>query len=184
MEGLRNLLAAGVAVRLNFVLCGFNVDELPQLPGFIKDVLCRGVENPNIAANFSYVAASTDNVPRDTKLIPRFSDVAWAMEAAHLAAVERGIVWTGFDSKCGVPACYLPKAVREKHFTTDRADGGIGIHRVEVGGPVCIGSGEIAEPPVRAVRNFRHQPHALQPPFGAGGGRFPSTETLTQTCSS
>jgi len=122
VAGIQNLLAGGVAVRINFVLCGYNVAELPTLPAFIRDVLCAGLPDAKVDANFSFVAASTDNVPRDTKLIPRFSDVAWALEAAHTAALERGLVWTGFESKCGVPACYLPLGLREAHFAHDLPD--------------------------------------------------------------
>lgn len=122
VEGIRNLLAAGVAVRVNFVLCGYNVDHLPRLPAFVRDVLAAGIPGAKVDANFSFVAASTDNVPRDTKLIPRFSDVAWALEAAHVAALERGLVFTGFESKCGVPACYLPRTLREEHFAHDLPD--------------------------------------------------------------
>ncbi len=116
IAGVQNLLAEGVAVCLNFVLCGYNVDELALLPDFID----RELGHPGkVVANFSFVAASTDNVPRDTKLIPRFRDVAWALETAYSRATERGLRWTGFDSKCGVPACYLPRALRQEHFAHD-----------------------------------------------------------------
>jgi molybdenum cofactor biosynthesis enzyme MoaA len=115
ISGIKNLLAAGAKIRVNFVLCGYNVEDLAKLPDFIRTEL----GDADIVANFSFVAASTDNVPRDTKLIPRFRDVAWALERAHTRAVERGLPWTGFDSKCGVPACYLPRAIREEHFTHD-----------------------------------------------------------------
>jgi MoaA/NifB/PqqE/SkfB family radical SAM enzyme len=118
VAGVKNLLSLGVSVRLNFVLCGYNVQELAQFPAFASEEL----GGKNLVANFSFVAASTDNVPRDTKLIPRFRDVAWALERAHAGAVERGLRWTGFDSKCGVPACYLPRAIRDTHFTHDIPD--------------------------------------------------------------
>jgi MoaA/NifB/PqqE/SkfB family radical SAM enzyme len=118
IEGIRNLLEVGVRVRLNWVLCGYNVDELPALPDFLRATF----DGHDVGLNFSYVAASTDNVPRDTRLIPRFSDVAWALERAHARASELGIEMTGFDSKCGVPACYLPESIRREHFAADVPD--------------------------------------------------------------
>jgi MoaA/NifB/PqqE/SkfB family radical SAM enzyme/radical SAM superfamily enzyme YgiQ (UPF0313 family) len=115
VEGIRNLLDLGVGVHLNFVLCGFNIADLAEFPDFVVRELVRG-KAARLGLNFSYVAASTDNVPRDRKLIPRFSDIAWALAAAHERAEALGLEMTGFDSKCGVPACYLPRAIRERHF--------------------------------------------------------------------
>ena len=116
VAGVKNMRALGVLVRLNFVLCGYNVEELAAFPDFVaREIHGAGVgTKPDI--NFSFVAASTDNVPRDTGLIPRFSDVAWALAAAHERACALGIQMTGFDSKCGVPACYMPRAIRDEHF--------------------------------------------------------------------
>ena len=116
IQGIRNLRALGVQVRLNFVLCGYNVEELARLPDYVAREIQGDREGPKLDINFSFVAASTDNVPRDTGLIPRFSDVAWALAAAHERASALGISMTGFDSKCGVPACYMPRAIREEHF--------------------------------------------------------------------
>ncbi|MEO7097684.1 MAG: radical SAM protein, partial [Polyangiales bacterium] len=116
VAGIKNLLSQGVSVCLNFVLCGYNVEDLAKFPDFVAEELGHP---DKVVANFSFVAASTDNVPRDTKLIPRFRDVAWALEGAHAKAIERSLRWTGFDSKCGVPACYLPRALREEHFIHD-----------------------------------------------------------------
>lgn len=119
VDGIRNLRAVGVRVRLNFVLCGYNVAELAEFPDFIERSLVAGRPGPPVDMNFSFVAASTDNVPRDTGLIPRFSDVAWALAAAHERACALGLSISGFDSKCGVPACYMPSAIRETHFAAD-----------------------------------------------------------------
>lgn len=116
VAGVRNLRALGMLVRLNFVLCGYNIEDLAALPDFVAAELDREEPGPGYVLNFSFVAASTDNVPRDTGLIPRFSDVAWALAAAHERASRLGLEMMGFDSKCGVPACYMPAAIREEHF--------------------------------------------------------------------
>lgn len=119
VAGIKNLLRAGIAVRLNFVLCGYNVAELAEFPDFVQREIVSTTPDARVDVNFSFVAASTDNVPRDTRLIPRFSAVAWALEQAHRRAAELGLTLTGFDSKCGVPACYLPAPIRQKHFAAD-----------------------------------------------------------------
>lgn len=116
IAGVKNLREVGVAVRLNFVLCGYNVEELAGFPDFVDREIRQKSPGTMPGVNFSFVAASTDNVPRDAGLIPRFTDVAWALAAAHERAVALGIQMTGFDSKCGVPACYMPRALREEHF--------------------------------------------------------------------
>ncbi|MBI4956582.1 MAG: radical SAM protein, partial [Myxococcales bacterium] len=120
VAGVKQLVALGVTVRLNFVLCGYNVAELADFPDFVARELAGGHgPGPRVGVNLSFVAASTDNVPRDTGLIPRFSDIAWALAAAVERARALGMDLTGLDSKCGVPACYMPAALRERHFAHD-----------------------------------------------------------------
>ncbi len=115
VRGIQSLLAVGVAVKLNFVLCGYNVDALPALPDFVQREFVEPFPRGAVGINFSFVAASTDNVPLDGRLIPRFSDVAWALAAADERAERLGLSLTGFDAKCGVPPCYLPEPVRARH---------------------------------------------------------------------
>jgi MoaA/NifB/PqqE/SkfB family radical SAM enzyme len=117
IAGIKNLLAAGVAVCLNFVLCAYNASELAGLPDFVaRELLTPGAR---LDLNFSFVAAGSENVPRDTGLIPRFTDVAWALEASLDRARALGIPFLGFDSQCGVPACFLPEEVRAAWFVED-----------------------------------------------------------------
>lgn len=116
MAGIKNLIALGLDVWLNFVLCGYNIADLAELPDFAYRELVAPIRGARLSLNFSFVAASTGNVPRDTGLIPRFSSVAWALERCHERAMALGFTLNGFDSKCGVPACYLPKTIREQHF--------------------------------------------------------------------
>jgi hypothetical protein len=122
VEGVRNLLTLGMEVRLNYVLCGYNVHELAGFADYVRRAFLDPTKGARLDINFSFVAASTDNVPRDTGLIPRFSDVAWALAALHDRTAALGIRLTGFDSKCGVPACYLPRAIRDQHFASDLPD--------------------------------------------------------------
>jgi molybdenum cofactor biosynthesis enzyme MoaA len=118
VEGMRNLLREGIMVRANFVVCGYNFREFPLLPDFVDRELRSGVPGARIDINFSFVAPSS-NVPRDVALVPRFSDVAWALEAALDRSEALGITMVGFDSQCGVPPCFLPRRVRETAFAED-----------------------------------------------------------------
>jgi MoaA/NifB/PqqE/SkfB family radical SAM enzyme len=118
VEGIKNLRRAGVSVCLNFVLCAYNAAELAELPDFVaREILA--VPGAPAELNFSFVAAGSENVPRDTGLVPRFSDVAWALEAALDRARALGLPFLGFDSQCGVPACFLPEDVRAAWFLED-----------------------------------------------------------------
>ncbi|MFO0658211.1 MAG: radical SAM protein [Polyangiaceae bacterium] len=119
VQGIKNLISLGVITRLNFVVCGYNAQQLAKFPDFVAREFGSIRPETQIDINFSYVAASTDNVPRDTGLIPRFTDVAWALAEARSRSVALNIRMTGFDSKCGVPACYLPRDIREEHFAKD-----------------------------------------------------------------
>jgi pyruvate-formate lyase-activating enzyme len=117
VEGMRNLLREGVLVRANFVVCGYNAAEFPALPDFVDREL-RSVPGARVDVNFSFVAPSS-NVPRDTALVPRFSQVAWALEAALARAEAIGLAVVGFDSQCGVPPCFLPERIRASAFAAD-----------------------------------------------------------------
>jgi hypothetical protein len=122
--GIKNLLRAGVLTRLNFVLCGYNAAEFAQWPDYVASEFL-GIPGATLETNFSFAAASTVNVPRDTALLPRFSDVAWALETALDRADALGIPLLGFDSQCGVPACFLPPRVREEFFAQRLPDGAL-----------------------------------------------------------
>ena len=45
--------------------------------------------------------------------------MAWALEAALARAKALQIPFLGFDSQCGVPACFLPEEVRAAWFVED-----------------------------------------------------------------
>jgi molybdenum cofactor biosynthesis enzyme MoaA len=118
VEGIRNLLREGVQVRVNFVVCGYNASEFPALPDFVERELRSVAPGVQVMVNFSFVAPSS-NVPRDVRLVPRFSEVAWALAAALDRAEALHLPMVGFDSQCGVPPCFLPERIRASAFAED-----------------------------------------------------------------
>ncbi len=102
LAGIDNLRAAGIRVRLNYVLCTPNHHEFPA---FVELVAARW---PGVPINCSFVAPSTDLVPRTPDLVPRYRDVLPSLAAALQAAHRLGVEVTGFDSMCGIPLCLVP----------------------------------------------------------------------------
>jgi MoaA/NifB/PqqE/SkfB family radical SAM enzyme len=100
--GIDALRDAGVAVTLNFVICGRNAHELPA---YVELVASRW---PEVPVNVSFVAASTDVVPRDAETIPRYGDVAPHLRAAMSRADALGVRVHGFEAMCGMPLCVAP----------------------------------------------------------------------------
>jgi MoaA/NifB/PqqE/SkfB family radical SAM enzyme len=137
VRGIANLIAEGVPVQVNFVVCGANAGELAGYPDFIHEhFVAPFPDGARIGITLSYAAASTDNVPRDGRLIPRISAIAPHFETAIARAAHHAIPVDGLDTKCGVPACYLPRAVREVAFAhplppDERARSAAGFTRAE-----------------------------------------------------
>lgn len=100
--GLDNLHAAGVTITLNFVICRANYLSLVPYVDMVAD------RWPGVDINLSFVAASTDVVPRDEALVPRYSLVIPQIALAMARAKERGHRVIGFDSMCGIPLCLVP----------------------------------------------------------------------------
>jgi len=105
-EGLDQLMAAGIRVRINFVLCELNRHEFPA---FIVMVVDRW---PDAAVTVSFVGMSTDLVPREAWLVPRYRDVLPALRDGLSLARRRGLEVGGFDSMCGLPLCLVPDDLR------------------------------------------------------------------------
>jgi MoaA/NifB/PqqE/SkfB family radical SAM enzyme len=105
LVGVDHLHALGVSLDLNFVLCETNYTELPE---FVRTV---GARWPNALANVSFVAPSTDVVPRDREFIPRYADVLPYLEEAIAEAARLGVGIAGFDSMCGIPLCLVPASL-------------------------------------------------------------------------
>lgn len=103
--GIDNLSATSARVTLNFVICEKNRHALVD---FVRFVAARW---PRALVNVSFVAASTDVVPRDRALVPRYSDVLPALADAVTEASRLGVKLCGFESMCGLPLCLVPASL-------------------------------------------------------------------------
>lgn len=102
VRGIDNLVKTRLLTVLNFVLCQGNyLDFVP----FVRMALDRW---PKAWLNVSFVAPSTDLVPRDRALIPRYTDVLPEIAEAMEVASSRGATLMGFESMCGIPLCLVP----------------------------------------------------------------------------
>jgi len=113
--GIDHLVRAGVSVVINFVICTTNA---PDLPAMVELVARRW---PGASLNVSFVAPSTDLVPRESWLIPRYSDALPRLEQALARASELAVSVVGFESMCGMPMCLVPARIAE--FADVRAIG-------------------------------------------------------------
>lgn len=102
VRGIDQLYTSSIGVRLNFVFCRANHDDFPD---FVRMVAQRW---PGTQVSISFVAPSTDMVPRTVELIPRYSEVLPPMAEGVRLAHELGVGITGFESMCGLPLCLVP----------------------------------------------------------------------------
>jgi MoaA/NifB/PqqE/SkfB family radical SAM enzyme len=107
VRGIDHLHALGVEIRLNFVICRTNAAELPAMVDLIAE------RWPRASLTVSFVAHSTDVVPRDRELMPRYAEIVPYVTEALARSEARGISVHGFESMCGMPLCLVPS---EKHF--------------------------------------------------------------------
>lgn len=107
VAGLDELHARGAKARVNFVMCAINAHD------FVNVVELVGTRWPRFVLTFSFVAPSTDNVPRSKELIPRYSDMAPAMLAGFARARELGVIVSGFESMCAIPLCLKPDGLEQ-----------------------------------------------------------------------
>jgi MoaA/NifB/PqqE/SkfB family radical SAM enzyme len=106
VAGIDNLYRTGrVRIQLNFVICKTNA---PDLPAFVR--LCAE-RWPRAFLNVSFVAPSTDVVPREEEFIPRYSEVLPYIEEALSEASRLGMEMGGFESMCGIPLCLVPASI-------------------------------------------------------------------------
>lgn len=118
VRGLDRLREAGVRLQINFVLCQANLHELPAWVELLAE------RWPGAFANVSFVAPSTDVVPRDKALIPRYSDVLPVVAEAVSVARARGVEIGGFESMCGLPLCLVPTSL-ERYFALSTLPEGV-----------------------------------------------------------
>jgi MoaA/NifB/PqqE/SkfB family radical SAM enzyme len=100
--GIDQLVRTPIRVQLNFVLCGANYTDLPAM---IR--LCA-TRWPRAAVCISFIAPSSDVVPRDRRLVPRYSDVLPFVAEALALAHALKVAVHGFESMCGLPLCLVP----------------------------------------------------------------------------
>jgi MoaA/NifB/PqqE/SkfB family radical SAM enzyme len=103
--GIDQVVASGVRARINFVFCQANFHDFPA---YIDMVAARW---PGMMVVVSFVATSTDVVPRTKALQPRYSDIMPALATGLARARALGVDVTGFDSMCGIPLCLVPSAL-------------------------------------------------------------------------
>ncbi len=103
VEGLDQLANTTIRVRINYVLCELNRHEFPA---FIDQVASRW---PQAAVTVSFVGMSTDLVPREAWLVPRYRDVLPPLTEGLARARGHGLEVGGFDSMCGLPLCLVPQ---------------------------------------------------------------------------
>jgi MoaA/NifB/PqqE/SkfB family radical SAM enzyme len=103
--GLDNLHAAVPVLQINFVICQANQHELCDWIALLAD------RWPRALANISFVAPSTDVVPREHALVPRYTEVLPRLAEALALAAARGLQIGGFESMCGIPLCLVPRSL-------------------------------------------------------------------------
>jgi MoaA/NifB/PqqE/SkfB family radical SAM enzyme len=107
VAGLDQLARIGLPTRVNFVMCRDNADDFPAT---VELVAARW---PDFPLTFSFVAPSTDLVPRTAALIPRYTDVFEPLLAGLERARALGLNVTGFESMCSIPLCLKPDGLGE-----------------------------------------------------------------------
>jgi MoaA/NifB/PqqE/SkfB family radical SAM enzyme len=105
VAGIDRLHASRIDVVLNYVICEKNRHEL------VAHVRAVAARWPRAAVNISFVGPSTDLVPREPSLVPRYTDVLPVIGEAILEARRLGVSLVGFESMCGLPLCLVPGGV-------------------------------------------------------------------------
>nr|WP_255216344.1 radical SAM protein [Pseudenhygromyxa sp. WMMC2535] len=121
-----------VGVRVNFVMCQQNAADFPAV---VELVASRW---PRADLTFSFVAPSTDLVPRTQALIPRYSEVFAPLLAGLERARALGVTVTGFESMCAIPLCLKPDGLGD-YEQLSPAELGVGESAAEFEKPpVCV----------------------------------------------
>jgi MoaA/NifB/PqqE/SkfB family radical SAM enzyme len=127
--GLDNLHKTGVQLTLNFVICQKNLYDMVPYVQFCA------TRWPRAYLNISFVAPSSDVVPKEAALIPKYSDalpqLALAVAEAHKLKMQIG----GFESMCGLPLCLVPTELNHFMSLTDIPEGFDGGEFVKT--PTC-----------------------------------------------
>ncbi|HJL19320.1 MAG TPA: radical SAM protein [Sandaracinaceae bacterium LLY-WYZ-13_1] len=102
VRGLDAVHHAGLRLRLSWVFCQANLDDFPRYVDWVAD------RWPGTEIGVSFVAPSTDLVPRTEDLVPRYTDVVPHLADGMRIAAARGVRLSGFESMCGLPLCLVP----------------------------------------------------------------------------
>lgn len=105
--GIDHLHASRIRTILNYVVCERNRHELVE---HVRNVAARW---PRAILNVSFVAPSSDVVPRDRALVPRYADALPEIARAVAEAKRLGLRIVGFESMCGMPLCLVPPELGE-----------------------------------------------------------------------
>ena len=118
--GIDELVRAGVKTILNFVFCETNYLDFPA---YVRMVAMRW---PTAEATVSFVAPSTDVVPRDREFIPRYADILPPLAEGLAASRALGLRVAGFESMCGIPLCLVPASIESFFSIGELAEGSDG----------------------------------------------------------
>jgi MoaA/NifB/PqqE/SkfB family radical SAM enzyme len=102
IAGIDALSASPLGLTLNFVTCRLNFHQMPDVARMI------GQRWPRARLNISFVAPSADVVPKETTLVPRYSDVYPFLATAADEALRLRVPVTGPGRACGIPRCLVP----------------------------------------------------------------------------
>lgn len=105
--GVDEIAATAATLRLNYVFCERNQADFPA---YVAMVHARW---PAAEICVSFVASSTDVVPREKSLVPRYTDVMPHLAAGLRLAKRLGVRVWGYESMCGVPLCQVPDDLPE-----------------------------------------------------------------------
>jgi hypothetical protein len=116
--GIDNLHArASVFLSLNFVIHQQNIDDLTP---YVRFVAARW---PRAWVTISFVAPSSDVVPKEKALVPRYDDVLPSLARAVKEAQALGLKLGGFESMCGIPLCLVPMELSPYFALSDIPEG-------------------------------------------------------------
>lgn len=120
VAGVDALVETPIRVRLNFVFCQANMSDFPAYVDMVAE------RWPSVALTISFVASSTDVVPRTEQLMPRYSDVMPYLSRGLAKAREAGLAVSGFESMCGIPLCLVPDDIAAFYGLAEIAEGADG----------------------------------------------------------
>jgi MoaA/NifB/PqqE/SkfB family radical SAM enzyme len=108
---------ASVFLNLNFVI---HQKNLADLVPYVRFVAARW---PRAWVTISFVAPSSDVVPKEKALVPRYSEALPSLVGAVQEARALGLPLGGFESMCGIPLCLLPSELSEYFALSDIPEG-------------------------------------------------------------